>query len=91
MKKTMRFEEFLTESKSFKDFYEIAQAADKAYGDMQLSRTKNGFVYADADDERVEVIVKNGKASIVGGEQNMSLDQFADLISSGDVESLQNN
>jgi vacuolar-type H+-ATPase subunit H len=80
----------VNETRKFKDFIDVVRAAEVAYGDgdMEIKSTSNGFTYLDVDDEKIEVIVKGNKASIVGGEQNMSMDDFIDLVSGGDPESL---
>lgn len=88
---TVTFESVkVNESKKFKDFIDVARAAEIAYGDndMEITPTKNGFTYIDVDDEKIEVIIKGNKASIVGGEQNMTIDDFVNLISNDDPESL---
>ena len=86
------FNEFheINESQKFKDFIDIAKAAERVYfNDINIKKTTNGFTYTDIDGNIVNVIVKGKKASIVGGKQNMSLNDFAYLISNGDVKSLE--
>ncbi len=80
----------IDESKKFKDFIDVARAAEIAYGDgdMEITPTSKGFTYLDVDDNKIEVIIKGNKASIVDGEQNMTIDDFVNLISNDDPESL---
>lgn len=86
---TESFRDFLNEKKH-KSFYDIAKRAQDSYDeyDMELKKTKKGFTYLDYEGDEIEVIVKGNKASIVDGDQNMSMDDFADMITGGDVEVL---
>lgn len=78
------------EAKKFKDFIDVVRAAEIVYGngDMEIKSTSNGFTYLDVDDRKIEVIINGNKASIVGGEQNMTMDDFIDIVSGGDPETL---
>jgi len=78
----------------FKSFMDVAKAAEKAYeaepdsGEMEITKTPYGFSYVDLEGDEIKVFVKGDKASIKGGEQNMSIEDFANLISGDDIESL---
>jgi hypothetical protein len=69
------------------DFFGVAEWAAELYDLPNPIKLSNGnFVYEDADGETVKVIVKGNKASITGGEQNMDINAFIELISGDDAE-----
>ena len=81
--------ESLTEATQWKEFIDIVNAADGIYYDMNIKGNKNKFSYDDIDGDRTEVTVKGGKASIKDGQQDMSIEDFLDLITGGDHEMLE--
>ena len=92
--KIKKFNEFvlesLTEAKKWKEFIDIVKAADRnAYYDMNIKGNKNKFSYDDIDGYKTEVTVRGGKASIKDGQQDMSIEDFLDLMTGGDHEMLE--
>ena len=82
--------ESLTEAKKWKEFIDIAYAADGlGYYDMNIKGNKNKFSYDDIDGYRTEVTVTGGKASIKDGPQNLSIEAFLNLMTGGDPEMLE--
>ena len=75
----------LNEAKNpeIKTFLDVVEYMDGLDSDMNVKSTKNGFTYEDLDDETITVVVKGKKASIEGGEQNMNLDAFVELVAGG--------
>lgn len=82
--------ESLTEAKKWKEFIDIAYAVDGlGYYGLDIEGNKNKFSYDDIDGNRIEVTVKGGKASIKDGQQNMSIEDFLNLMTGGDPEILE--